>query len=324
MITRNEDQYLEECLASILDFVDEIIIIDTGSTDKTKEIARKYTQKIYDYVWHDDFSAPRNEALKHATGEWILVLDADEILPPESKSLIRNAISNGSHAAYYLPQVTFTNIYTHDPLFVPSPITLKEKNFAGYIAGDIIRLFRNQKEVTYDFFVHETVEYSLRKHNLSIGWLAAPFLHLHELKGKGRVTEKQGYYAQLSLKNIEKYPEYGKHYYDVSLYHHAHTRDDEMALTYAQKAVEREPQRIEFCLNLSFRLRDLGRRREAIAVLLPLLKIYTDERVFVELGDLFTAEKDKPHALAMYTKALQLNSPRKTLIFQKREQALRL
>ena len=66
MITKNEERYLEQCLNSVKEIVDEIIIVDTGSTDKTKEIAKKFKAKIIDFKWIDDFSAARNESLKHA------------------------------------------------------------------------------------------------------------------------------------------------------------------------------------------------------------------------------------------------------------------
>lgn len=80
MIVKNEEKFLEGALKSVEDIADEIIIVDTGSTDKTKEIAGKYTDKIYDFEWIDDFSAARNEGLKHCTGDWILYMDADERL----------------------------------------------------------------------------------------------------------------------------------------------------------------------------------------------------------------------------------------------------
>src|SRR3989344_364212 len=86
MITKNEEQFLEQCLNSVKELVDEIIIVDTGSTDKTTEIAGKFTDKIYDFKWCDDFSAARNESLKHATKNWILVLDADEQLDQKSSN----------------------------------------------------------------------------------------------------------------------------------------------------------------------------------------------------------------------------------------------
>lgn len=80
MIVKNEEDTLEKCLMSIKDIVDEIIIVDTGSTDGTKEIARKYTNNIYDFAWIDDFSAARNFSFSKATKDYLLWLDADDIL----------------------------------------------------------------------------------------------------------------------------------------------------------------------------------------------------------------------------------------------------
>lgn len=79
MIVKNEEKYIDECLKNICHKVDEIIIIDTGSTDNTKEIAKKYTNNIYDFKWCDDFSKARNYSISKAKNDWILVLDADEI-----------------------------------------------------------------------------------------------------------------------------------------------------------------------------------------------------------------------------------------------------
>ena len=82
MIVKNEGNTLEKCLDSIKDIVDEIIIVDTGSTDGTKEIARKYTDAIYDFNWIDDFSAARNFSFDKATKDYLLWIDADDILLP--------------------------------------------------------------------------------------------------------------------------------------------------------------------------------------------------------------------------------------------------
>lgn len=80
MIVRNESKVLARCLDSVKDFVDEIIVVDTGSTDDTKAIAKTYTDKIYDFEWIDDFSAARNFAFSQATSDWVMWLDADDIL----------------------------------------------------------------------------------------------------------------------------------------------------------------------------------------------------------------------------------------------------
>ena len=92
LIVKNEELTLSGCLDSIANFLDEIVIVDTGSTDRTKEIALKYTDKVYDYVWTNDFAAARNFSLSKATNEYVLVLDSDEITESINISEIRSLI----------------------------------------------------------------------------------------------------------------------------------------------------------------------------------------------------------------------------------------
>ncbi len=83
MIVKDEEETLGRCLESVKGLVDEIIIVDTGSTDGTKEIAQKYNAKIYDFQWVDDFSAARNYSFSKATQDYIFWLDADDVIMEE-------------------------------------------------------------------------------------------------------------------------------------------------------------------------------------------------------------------------------------------------
>lgn len=85
MIVRNEERTLERCLKSAAHLADDMIIADTGSGDRTKEIALALGAQVWDYTWTDDFSAARNYALDHSDGDWNLILDADETLRPCSR-----------------------------------------------------------------------------------------------------------------------------------------------------------------------------------------------------------------------------------------------
>ncbi len=85
MILKNEEDVIARCLDCVKDIVDEIIIVDTGSTDKTKDIVKKYTDKIYDFEWIDDFAAARNFSFSKATKEYIFWIDADEVLFKEDQ-----------------------------------------------------------------------------------------------------------------------------------------------------------------------------------------------------------------------------------------------
>lgn len=85
MIVKNEEDCIDRCLSSVQDIVDEIIIVDTGSTDDTKDIVRKYTDQIFDFEWIDDFAAARNYAFSCGTKDYIFWLDADDILKDEDR-----------------------------------------------------------------------------------------------------------------------------------------------------------------------------------------------------------------------------------------------
>ncbi len=94
MIVKNEEEMLPGCLDSIRNWVDEIIIVDTGSTDKTVEIAKSYGAKVYFQKWENDFSKPRNLSLSKATCDWIFIIDADEEFVPDKLPELRKALNN--------------------------------------------------------------------------------------------------------------------------------------------------------------------------------------------------------------------------------------
>ncbi|MGL5380453.1 tetratricopeptide repeat-containing glycosyltransferase family 2 protein [Clostridium sp.] len=98
MIVKDEEQTLERCLESVKDFVDEIIIVDTGSTDLTKEIARKYSANIYDFKWINDFAEARNYSFSKATQEYILWLDGDDYFDDENKKKLLELKKNISRS----------------------------------------------------------------------------------------------------------------------------------------------------------------------------------------------------------------------------------
>lgn len=111
MIVKNEEKYLEKCLSALDELrknVDtELIIVDTGSTDNTVEIAKRFTEKVYSFVWCDDFAAARNEAVKYSTGEWFMSLDADEIF--EDTDAIINFFKSGEYKKWAMASYRIRN-----------------------------------------------------------------------------------------------------------------------------------------------------------------------------------------------------------------------
>lgn len=94
MIVKSEEVNIKVCLSKVITFVDEIIIVDTGSNDKTKDIAKEFTDKIYDFKWCNDFSKARNFSISKASNDWILVLDADEFITDFSRHNLEEFINN--------------------------------------------------------------------------------------------------------------------------------------------------------------------------------------------------------------------------------------
>ena len=317
MITKNEEQFLEQCLNSVQELVDEMIIVDTGSTDKTKAIAARFTDKIFDFKWGDDFSKARNESLKQATKDWILVLDADEQLDQDGIREVKKSVLNEEAEAYSLPQLHYTNKFLSHPDYVDIQHTQSEEStpFKGFYVTSVIRLFKNSPKIYFEHCVHETVQYALERENKEIKPLpTAPIHHYQELKGITDVEKKQQFYFRLSLNNIKQYPAYAKSYNDVGIYYSAYQNDQETAFKYCQKAVELEPNNLAFILNLSFRLRDLERYDEAIELLKKALSTHNDERIYRNLGYNYYQKKQYQLAIEAYQQAIKLDSPLKERI----------
>ncbi len=93
MIAKNEEDNIERALMSVKPVVDEMIVVDTGSTDRTKDIARALGAKVYDFPWTDNFSDARNFSISKATGKWVLVLDADEAISPLDYGKLRELVT---------------------------------------------------------------------------------------------------------------------------------------------------------------------------------------------------------------------------------------
>lgn len=101
MIVKNEERFIARCLQSIKNAVDEIVIVDTGSTDSTVEIAQSFGAKVYHHPWRNDFSEARNNSLHHASGEWVLYIDADETLEQKDIPLLHELLNNDSYNAIF-------------------------------------------------------------------------------------------------------------------------------------------------------------------------------------------------------------------------------
>jgi glycosyltransferase involved in cell wall biosynthesis len=142
MIVRDEEKNLPKCLESVRGIFDEIVVVDTGSTDRTVEIARSFGANVFDFVWVDSFSAARNGALSHATGDFAFWLDADDVVEPAEREKLRELLGRlrtGDPAAYVVRCACD-----------PSP-----DGTGGDTVVDHIRLFPLRDDARWTYRVHE-------------------------------------------------------------------------------------------------------------------------------------------------------------------------
>lgn len=135
MIVRDEERNLPSCLEAVRGLADEIVVVDTGSGDRTREIARSFGARVYESPWRADFAAPRNVAARHARGQWILAVDADEVAQPYSRSELQGLLADESVGAYY--------------------VLMRRR--AGLTPNWHMRLYRNHPELRHTRSIHEGI-----------------------------------------------------------------------------------------------------------------------------------------------------------------------
>jgi len=155
MIAKDEEAFIEDCLKSVHGLVDEIVLVDTGCTDRTVEIARRYGAKVVAHAWRDDFSDARNVSLQHAIGDWVLWLDADERLERSSAEAIRRAITDPQFAGYL--------VEIHNDL--------GDAQNRGSFIHRACRLFRRLPVTCFEGRIHEQVVPSLERNGYEVAFL---------------------------------------------------------------------------------------------------------------------------------------------------------
>jgi tetratricopeptide (TPR) repeat protein len=150
LIARDEEAFLPGCLESARGVVDEIVLVDTGSIDRTREIALAAGARVLERAWDDDFAAPRNLAASHARGDWILQLDADERLAPGSGAAVRRELKR---AAF---DVGMVRCHNADAVDAPVAEVLSGARRAGQ-PGVLPRLLRRTPDLRWEGCIHESV-----------------------------------------------------------------------------------------------------------------------------------------------------------------------
>ena len=208
MIVQNEQSNLVRCLSSVKAAVDEIVIVDTGSTDRTQAIASVFGAKVFDAPWNDDFAEARNTALSKATGDWIFVLDADEAVSPADRLKLRDLLKHSGRrkgaagwlvtTRNYSPDMNLEGWTANDGTYG------SEEAASGWFPSVKVRLFRNDPRIRYEGAVHEMVEPTLKREGLT--WLSCDLIVHHYgtiTGGDGGPSKGESYY-RLGKKKIEQ------------------------------------------------------------------------------------------------------------------------
>jgi glycosyltransferase involved in cell wall biosynthesis len=186
MIVKNEEKFLRECLESVKSVADEIVIVDTGSTDRTIEIAKEYNANVFPFEWSNSFSAARNFALSNCTGNWILYLDADERLSEKSIEELKK------------------NIIRPEKFGIKCTVRNIESESGRDNTMKYTRLFRNISGIEFSGRIHEQIDPALAKLNFRILNSNIEIIHLgYNISDEGK-REKARRNLDLLLRDFEE------------------------------------------------------------------------------------------------------------------------
>jgi glycosyltransferase involved in cell wall biosynthesis len=192
LIVKNEEQRLPQCLESLKSLADEIIVVDTGSSDRTVAIAKKYQARVFQFEWCDDFSQARNYAIAQAKGKWILVIDADEVLEQSAIATLQEVMQRDDCLAVNL---------------LRSEIDAKQAPYSL-----VLRLFRNHPAIKFTGLYHESIDQSVvalqaKETHWQVLNVEVPILlHYGYTDSEIQLKYKYEFAKQLMHKHLEAFP----------------------------------------------------------------------------------------------------------------------
>ncbi len=212
MIVKDEEKHLAECLTSVREVASEIIVGDTGSADRTKEIAQEYGAKVLDVPWTDDFAAARNAVLKEATGDWILSLDADEVIAEEDRAKIIEAINSWEVAGFWIATRNYCNDSTIQG-WQPAGGDHFAKTYAGWFPSVKVRLWQQQENILFQGRVHEVIPEEVLRSFGKVAMLPVPIHHY----GFEQSGEKKEAYLKMVERKVAEEPSSARAHYELGV-----------------------------------------------------------------------------------------------------------
>jgi tetratricopeptide (TPR) repeat protein len=310
MIIRNGGATLARCLRSARPLVDRIVIGDTGSTDNTRAIADSFGAEVVSIPWQDDFAAARNRVLAMARCEWVLVLDADEMLDPvEASSLLPGLLRDESVHAYTLNRLDYVDRLHVNRLasaVEPNSGDLPEaRTYPGYVRSVHTRLFRRNPQVQFRERVHEQITDSIDR--LGLVRTSAPLTihHFGTVESTAAVKEaKINLYHRLGLEKIAAEPNNFEAQLQLGIAELFQMNRPGDALPFLRRASALRPKDGRGPLYAGICLLRLSRIAEARQSLLQAFTLGEDSPALHDaLGDTLLCTGEHRHALTAYQRA---------------------
>ena len=274
MIVKNEERNLSRCLGSLKPLVDEIIVVDTGSMDATRDIAEIFGANVFDYQWHDDFADARNYSLEHASGDWVLVMDADEVIADKDHEKIRLLISSKSKSKKQAYMVVTRN-YTHEYNSVgwepnDGQYPLEEAG-AGWISSEKVRLFPNMQSIRFEYPIHEVVGPSLDRNNIRIEFCPVPIHHYGKLDTQ-RERQKDEHYYKIGIDKLKSAPNDPVAIRELAV-QAAKLKKFEDAIGFWSRLIEIQPNDADSYINMAYIYANLRKYSKAKSVAQKAIKL---------------------------------------------------
>jgi len=306
MIVKNEEDWVEAAVQSVRSIVNEVIIVDTGSTDTTAARIRTIADKTLKLDWNDSFAEARNVSLSKAKEPWILVLDADERIASKDLRFIAEASRSDAAHGYHLIQRNY--VLANQVLgWTPNQSNYEEgARYPGYVDNPLIRLFKNSPEIRFHGAVHEIIDPTRLPSRFNFSNVPAVIHHYGKVRGEERVQAKQRFYLALGLKKIADEPANGKAYFDLGVQYQELDRHAEACECFDQTfEMTRLPVALLYWAISEKRLREY---ESAASLLNRALRLGLDTfEVHLELGNVRLAQGELTKAREEYAKCLELS-----------------
>lgn len=294
MIVKNEEKNLNRCLNSVAGAVDEIIVVDTGSTDNTCQIARDFNAQVEHFKWNCNFSDARNKSLEIATGDWVLFLDADEELAPESVQVLRRLVEDENMSGYFLRIENY----------------LGDEGFTEICPDMVFRLFRNRPEYRFQGAVHEQIVNVILENQQAKLGIAEELVIRHYGYLNKQIAEKDKKNRNLAIieEQILKNPEDKllRYHYGVELYRAGNYEQAAVELTKAAEGLDTQimhlPKLLRYIVLCYYAEKKYDNALEISRQGLKLYPQYADLHYYQ--GLIFYEQKEYGLAYTAFTKAL--------------------